>query len=127
MITMICGLPNAGKTTFSKQYKDALHQDDIGTMDNIINAINQIDGDVVIEGYFGTCDERKRVISAYNGNAKCIFIDISVEESIRRENRNRHPQMLKNASKFFEPPTLNEGWDEIIIIRGENNVERSSR
>lgn len=122
MITMICGLPNAGKTTFSKQYKNALHQDDIGTIENIINAINQIDGDVVIEGYFATCDERKRVISAYNGNAKCIFIDISVEESIRRENRNRHPQMLKNASRFFEPPTLNEGWDEIIIIRGDKKI-----
>lgn len=124
---MICGLPNAGKTTYSKRYEDALHQDEIGTIANIVKAIEQISGDVVIEGYFGTKEERSRVISAYNGNVKCIFIDISIEESIRRENRNRHPQILRNASRFFEPPTLDEGWDEIIIIRGDDNVECINR
>ena len=127
MLTLICGLPNAGKTTFSKRYENALHQDDIGSTSNVIKAIGQTGGDVFIEGYFGTQNERRKVLSAYNDSAKCIFIDISTEESIRRENRNRHPQILRNASKYFEPPTLDEGWDEIIIIRGDNNVECISR
>ena len=122
MLTMICGLPNAGKTTYSKRYKNALHQDEIGTINNVINAIKQTDGEAVIEGYFGRQEERTRVLSAYNGKARCFFIDISVEESIRRENRNRHPQILKNASRFFEPPTLDEGWDEIIILREAQDV-----
>lgn len=117
MFTMICGLPNAGKTTYLKQFENALHQDDIGTTANVINAIKQINGDIVIEGIFPTVEERKKVISAYNGTKKCIFIDISVDESIRRENRNRHPQILRNAARFFEPPTKSEGWDDIIIIR----------
>lgn len=122
MLTMICGLPNAGKTT---RFKDALHQDDIGTIDRIISTIKPMD-DVVIEGYFGRRNERDRVRESHDGYARCIFIDISVEESIRRENRNRHPQILRNASRFFEPPTLDEGWDEIIIIRGDE-IERISR
>lgn len=126
MLMMICGLPNAGKTTYSKQYENALHQDDIGTIENIIKIIKQMNGDIVVEGYFGRAEERKRVLSTYNGETKCLFIDISVEESIRRENRNRHPQILRNASRFFEPPTLDEGWDEIIIIRGDDNVESIS-
>lgn len=123
---MICGLPNAGKTTYSKQYENALHQDDIGTIRNIVGVVEQIDGDAVIEGYFGTRDERHKVLSAYKGDVKCIFIDISVEESIKREDRNRHPQILRNASRFFEPPTIDEGWKEIVIIRGDE-VERISR
>lgn len=117
MLTLICGLPNAGKTTFSQRYEDALHQDDIGTIDRIVNTISHKGGDIVIEGYFGTCEARRRVRSSYSGKARCIFLDISVEESIRREDRNRHPQILRNAARFFEPPTYDEGWDEIVVIK----------
>lgn len=122
MLTLICGLPNAGKTT---HYADALHQDEIGTIDRIISTIKDMP-DVTIEGYFGTVKERSRVMSAHKDKAKCIFIDISADESIRRENRNRHPQILRNAARFFEPPTLSEGWDEIITIRGDE-VESINR
>lgn len=125
MLTMICGLPNAGKTTYSKRYDNALHQDDIGRISCIVEMIENKD-DVVIEGYFGRRYERNKVREAYHGYTKCIFLDISVDESIKREDRNRHPQILRNASRFFEPPTLDEGWDEIIIIRGEHE-QRYSR
>lgn len=122
MLTLICGLPNAGKTTYTKRFENAMHQDDIGT--RVIDAIREAAGDVVIEGYFGTSDIRRKAINAHNGHAKCIFIDISAEESIRREDRNRHPQILRNAARFFEPPTYSEGWDEIIVI-GDDNVKSS--
>ena len=120
MLTMICGLPNAGKTSLASKYDNVLHQDEIGTIDRIISAINQMQGDVIIEGYFGRTDERQKIISSYKGKAKCVFINITVDESISRENRNRHPQMLRNAERFFEPPTYEEGWDEIIVIGGDN-------
>lgn len=125
-LTLICGLPNAGKTTFSKQFSNVLHQDDIGLIKHIVDKIEHADGDVIIEGYFGRKNERDRVREAHDGYAKCIFLEISVEESIKRENRNRHPQILRNASRFFEPPTLDEGWDEIIIVRNgaETHLER---
>lgn len=101
------------------QYQDALHQDEIGVTSRIIEALKQKKGNVVIEGYFGNREERQKVLSEYRGYKRCIFLDISVEESIRRENRNRHPCILRNAFHFFESPTFDEGWDEIIIIRGD--------
>jgi len=119
MLTLICGLPNAGKTTYSKQYNCVLHQDEIGAVSKIIKMIEHKNY-VVIEGYFGNRTERNRVREAHNGYTKCIYLDISVEESIEREDRNRNPQILRNAARFFEPPSLDEGWDEIIIIRGDN-------
>lgn len=122
MLTMICGIPNAGKTTYSRRYYNALHLDEIGTTDRVIEAIKQADGDVIIEGYFGNADSRSRVRAAHNGYAKCVFLNVSVDESIRRENRNRNERILRNAARFFEPPTYSEGWDEIIII-GDNNGE----
>ena len=127
MLTLICGIPNAGKTTYSSRFDNALHLDEIGATDKVIDKMKQIDGDVVVEGYFGSVESRRRVRSAYGGEARCVFIDMSVEESIKRERRNRHPQILRNASRLFEPPTLEEGWDEIIIIKGDNDVERISR
>lgn len=120
MLTMICGIPNAGKTTYSKRFENALHLDEIGTTERVIEAIKQIDGDVVIEGYFGTSDERKKVLASHSGYAKCIFLDVSIDESIRREDRNRNAHILRNAARFFEPPTYSEGWDEIIVI-GEDD------
>lgn len=122
MLTLICGLPNAGKTTYSKQYDNVLHLDEIGTTKRVVEAIKQTDGDVVVEGFFGSQDERSRVRAAHNGYAKCIFLNVSVDVSIRRENRNRNEYILRSAARFFEPPTYSEGWDEIIII-GEHNGE----
>lgn len=126
MLTLICGIPNAGKTTYSSRFDNALHLDEIGATDKVIGKMKQIDGDVVVEGYFGSAESRRKVRSAYGGEARCVFIDISVEESIKREKRNRHEAILRNASRFFEPPTIDEGWDEIIIIRGDDNVESIS-
>ena len=127
MLTLICGLPNAGKTTYSKRFDNPLHLDDIGTADNVIDKMKQLNGDVVVEGFFRTSADRKKIRSAYSGDAVCIFIDISVDESIKRENRKRHPSILRNASKKFEPPTLDEGWDEIRVMRGGINEQRIRR
>lgn len=119
MLTLICGLPNAGKTTFSLQFDKPLHLDEIGTADSVIDMMKQIDGDVVVEGFFGKSDDRRKIRSEYNGEAVCIFIDISVDESIKRENRNRHPGILRNAAMYFEQPTYGEGWNKIIHIGGK--------
>ena len=104
-----------------------MHLDDIGTADNVVDKMKQLNGDIVVEGFFGASADRKKIRSAYSDDAVCIFIDISVDESIQRENRNRHPSILRNASKKFEPPTLDEGWDEIRIIRGGKHEQCSRR
>lgn len=119
MLTLICGLPNAGKTTYSQQFDNPLHLDEIGTADSVIDMMKQIDGDIVVEGFFGKSADRRKIRSAYNGEAVCLFIDISPDESIKRENRNRHPSILRNAARYFEQPTYTEGWNKIIHIGGK--------
>lgn len=119
MLTLICGLPNAGKTTFSLQYDKPLHLDEIGTVDNVVDKMKQLNGDIVVEGFFGKSADRRKIRSAYKGEAVCIFIDISLDESIKRENRKRHPIILRNAARYFEPPTYGEGWNKIIHIGGK--------
>lgn len=119
MLTLICGLPNAGKTTYSMRFDNPLHLDEIGTADNVIYKIKQLNGDIVVEGFFGKSSDRRKIRSAYKGEAVCIFLDISVDESINRENRNRHPSILRNAARYFEQPTYTEGWNNIIHIGGK--------
>ncbi len=127
MLCVIIGVPNAGKTTYSKRYDNVIHLDDVGRTERICELIRQMGDDVIVEGAFASPSRRERLINAYTGNHKrCVFLDVTFEESVRREDRGRPNWMLRNAFKHFEPPTLDEGWDEIIIIRG-NDEQRINR
>ena len=119
MLTLICGIPNAGKTT---KYPNALHLDEIGFIQTARELIKNMNEDVIIEGVFAKPEQRKAICTAYNGFTKCIFIDIPINESIRRETRNRPDWLLRNVVEHFEPPTCSEGWDEIEIIKWEENI-----
>ncbi len=114
MLTLICGIPNAGKTT---GYPDALHLDEIGFIQTARRLVKGVDRDVAIEGVFAKPEQRMAIRSAYDGPARCVFIDISADESVHRETRNRPETILRNAAQYFEPPTYAEGWDEIEVIR----------
>lgn len=118
MLILICGLPNAGKTTYSEQYSNVLHLDEIGSTLKVAEYITHINNDdIVIEGIFNTPESRERIIKAYNGKkTKCIFLDTPFEEILCRENRGRPKWLLQNAAKVFIPPTYEEGWDEIEVI-----------
>ena len=81
--------------------------------------------EVVAEGVFGSKRQRQKVIAAYKGDYKrCIFLDVPLDEIIRREDRGRPLFMLRNAAAVFQPPTYAEGWDEIIRVNGEGLCER---
>ena len=127
MIILICGLPRAGKTTYSKRYeKDCrvLHLDDYGGNNSghmRCNSKADTFEDVVIEGVYNRADWRKSLIRPhYNTYKKCIWLDTPIEIK-----RTRHGY-CSHCEYEFEPPTLDEGWDEIIIIRGEHE-QRISR
>lgn len=125
MLTMIMGLPNAGKTTYSKQFNNVVHQDEERRTDKVCEKVSQM-SECVVEGIFASSVQRRRVLDAYQGDyTKCIFLDISLDTSIKREDRGRKPFILENCAKHFSRPTYDEGWDEIIIIE-ENNVESIS-
>lgn len=122
MLTLICGLPNAGKTTYSNLFDSVLHYDDILRLskDERMQLYQQTDAEC-IEGIYNTKKSREIILEHTNRSCNiCIWIDTPKEECIDRENRGRPSALVEHHAKIFEPPTLDEGWDEIIIIRGDN-------
>ena len=119
MITLICGLPRAGKTTYSERFRDVLHLDSYG-YNGVMRRVAKTDGDVVVDGVYQNATYRKKLIEAYKGaGRRCIYIDTPLE--VRRT----RPGFDKFCDFPFEPPTYAEGWDEIIVI-GDDNVESSN-
>ena len=117
MLTLICGLHNAGKTTYSQRFDRVVHLDELGTYDAVYDAVGGIRGDVAVEGLFPRSRHRRKLLEAYDGRARCIWLDTPLDECIRREARNRPLFAIRHCAGIFEPPTYDEGWDEIVRIR----------
>ena len=122
MMTLICGLPNAGKTTYSSQYGNVIHYDDVTAprgkhpIQVLCDMVSAMD-DVCVEGVFISSHERKKIAQSYSGTRKvCVWLNTPLEECVRRENRNRATCIINNCQALFQPPTCDEGWDEIIVI-----------
>ena len=125
MLTLICGIPNAGKTTLSQQYSNVIHLDEVLRTSVICEMVAKED-DVCVEGVFMDTHRRKKIAEAYKGKKVCLWLNTPTEVCIERENRDRQIGLITHCAKAFEPPTLSEGWDEIIIIRG-NDEQRYRR
>jgi tRNA uridine 5-carbamoylmethylation protein Kti12 len=124
-LTLICGSPNAGKTTYSSRYENAYHYDDMRKQGlKIADIINQ--DDVVIEGLFETANARRRIANMADGYKTLIWLNTPLDECVRRENRGRPIAMVTRHFNMFEPPTYDEGWDEIILIR-PNEVRKITK
>lgn len=121
MIVLIIGLPNAGKTTYSERFENVLHLDDFPPSKflNCNEAVRKAVDDVVVEGIYNLRCRRERLLEAYQGNGRkvCIWIDTPADVCVGRENRGRHEQVVR--AHLFQPPTYDEGWDEIIRITAE--------
>ena len=115
-MTLVCGLPNAGKTTYSQRFRNVIHLDEVGRTSRVCEMVSGQD-DVCVEGVFPTAWRRRRVRESYDGPARLIWLDMPPDECKRREDRGRPEFILENAARYFEPPTYDEGWDEIEIIR----------
>ena len=112
------GMPNAGKTTYCERFGNVVHLDDRRTIAATCKAMHGMD-DVTVDGIFPTRSTRRRLLRAYEGNGKrCIWLDVPYGECLRRETRGRSSAFFERFSDLFEPPTYDEGWDEIIIVRG---------
>lgn len=126
MLTLIIGVPNAGKTTYSGRFKNVLHTDEIrptkevSFMDAVCNAVSEAD-DICVEGLFVTARHRKPIVESYKRDDKkvCIWLDTPLEECIAREDRGRSKFLVRDCYRAFQPPSYDEGWDEIIIKKGE--------
>lgn len=121
MITLICGVGRAGKTTYSKNFENVIHLDEMGHKPyrymNVIDALDE--GDVVVEGIYENACMRAELAQAYNGNGKrCIWLNTPKETVIARARETGTPISVSHFR--FEPPTYEEGWDEIVVIRGDD-------
>ena len=117
---LIMGHPNAGKTTYSSRYKAVLHLDEFPFPKflNCNEAVKKTDGNVVVEGIYNLRCRREKLLEMVKGKPCkniCIWLDTPIEECLKRENRGRNAQTINS---FLQPPTLEEGWDEIIIVEG---------
>ena len=118
MLTLICGIPNAGKTTFSERWsKSVVHLDETeGGCRAIREMVSRADGDITVEGVYLHHQQRRELARAYDGAKLCIWLDTPLDVCIEREDRGRGTLITRNCAKLFEPPTLDEGWDEIVRI-----------
>lgn len=132
MVTLICGIPNAGKTQYSKGYEKVIHFDEVAhrRADGKFAKCNALaasaGGDVCVEGVYNSRKRRMEFLEAIKDRPEkkiCIWIDTPVEVCLEREcnYRNRPDSIVLTHARNFEPPTLDEGWDEIIRITGEIN------
>lgn len=126
MIHLICGRSRAGKTTYCRQFERVLHLDTYGlhpkSYPRCLEKVATIDGDLIVDGIFDTAERRIALLESYNGGGKkiCTWLDTPLDII---KSRFVHADKLPHP---FEPPTLDEGWDEIIIIRG-NDEQRINR
>lgn len=111
MMVLICGLPNSGKTTYSKRFENVMHFDDYlgGRYEEGYRLASRMD-DVCVEGLFQRRETRMRLIEACDHDYNlCIFLDTPAEICVNRKDFKGHT--------YMEPPTYDEGWDEIEVIR----------
>ena len=118
---LITGIPNAGKTTYSKRFDNVIHFDEVKGRDRRNKVVSAVvdNNNICVEGVYGTPKERIPLIQASDTYNVCIWLDTSVEECVYREvhGRNRSERLVQWAYEEYIPPTLDEGWDEIRIIK----------
>ncbi len=133
MFYMMMGIPASGKTTQAKQLGAIVHSyDDIVDFDDIKGTNKRwIDGmrKDLLDGHSVVCDStnltvqsRKWILEQLNAPCKktLIIMVVPVEKCLKR-NAERDAKVdediIKEAPNYIEIPTLEEGWDDIIVFR----------
>lgn len=123
MLTLICGVGRAGKTTYSQRFDNVIHLDEMGVTPeryrNVLNAIKDRTDDIVIEGIYKRSTQRKDLVNAYKGATKCIWLH--TPEHIVRQRMYESGYPITPHHMTFEAPDYSEGWDEIIEIQDDGN------
>ena len=120
---LILGLSSSGKTQYSEKYQNSYHLDQGFNIEQIEK--NQ---DITVEGVFLRKKSRLSILNNLDSNFKkvCIWIDTPTGICIEREkqDRNRPAMLIFQQAASFQPPTYDEGWDEIWIVPNGNEEEK---
>ena len=139
---VLCGIPGSGKSTLAHQLAEQ-NNAVVHSYDDIPNAWGNRDADgqlqrqwldnikadlqygnsVVIDSTALTSECRKLVLNAVSAfNCKKILVvkAVPVEVCVQR-NKGRFREVpehqIELASRLLEPPTKDEGWDQIFVYR----------
>ena len=147
LLFVLCGIPGSGKTTLSEQLAEQFNAK-LYCYDDLPGCHNPDKADAVHKqmwtsisddlrnGYNVVCDDlhtkpvwRNDILSAVDASCRKIIIVMttSLDECLRR-NANRKARLpdflLRSLHETFQFPTLDEGWDEILI---GSDMEQLSR
>jgi len=123
MFILIIGLPNSGKTTYSNIYNNVVHFDNL--QGHSIQKFNQAiditknNNNIILEGVYSLRKQRIELLQNIDVNIKkiCVWINTPYEICVERA-KNCRPKIFVDAHyKVFQPPTYDEGWDEIIVLQ----------
>ena len=126
---LFCGAPASGKTTISKQMAEKYNAERISFDERHYMRHNEMispilealmdEKNVVADSVFAYVKQRKMILDAVK-NIPCkkilIYMTTPLDECLRRNaNRKNHlPDfVVESFYNSIEPPTLDEGWDEI--------------
>lgn len=120
---LICGIPDAGKTTYSQRFPDVIHYDDVKggrrRRQLVIDMVRE-NPTICVEGVYGSAQDRSDLVMASNVENTCIWLntpeDVCIERELNGRRRSMSGHMIKWAAEEFEPPTYDEGWDKIEVI-----------
>lgn len=107
MIILICGLPNAGKTTFSARFSKVVHFDEcpMPRREVFEQIIAKAQGDICAEGVCNSSKSRLSFLHAVSHKQErkvCIWLDTPLEECIRREKAYRKRPISMVEAKDVE-------------------------
>lgn len=126
----MCGSPGSGKSTLSKQIANEqnlvrLSLDEMGyirqhkLIPHVVDALKE-GKSVVADSLYTKKQWRTELLQAVeNLGCRCVLLRMStpLDECIRR-NRGRDGALpdfvIEDIYNSIEPPTLDEGWDEIL-------------
>ena len=129
---VMCGIPASGKSTLSKKLANEqnlvrLSLDEMGyvrqhkLIPHIVEALSK--GNSVIADSLYTKEKwRTELLQAVKPiGCRCVLLHMStpLDECIRRnvDRENALPDFaIEDIYNSIEPPTLSEGWNEIIVV-----------
>lgn len=135
MIIILCGIPASGKTTLAKSLQGQLYSfDDLVTVNTLERhketqkqmykdiQTDLLNGEtVIVDHLLITKDRRKELLSYVPSDCKrvCYVLNTPLKDCLER-NKNRENRLpafvITQSAEQYEPPTFDEGWDEIIYI-----------
>lgn len=140
ILYVMCGIPGSGKSTLSKKIaseNDAVRfsLDEMGyvrqhkLIPHIVEALKNGES-VVADSLYIKAQWRAELLEAVKDmdiKRVLLYMDVPLDVCIQR-NRGReyplHDFVVEHQFERFEPPALEEGWDEIIYVKEDGSYEK---